>query len=295
MEWSERMNTAIDYIEDNLAYEIDINEAAGKACCSLYHFQRMFFAIIGVTPAEYTRRRRLTLAATELTMNNIKVIDLAVKYGYDSPDSFTRAFRNVHGITPRAARAPGVKLTAFPRVSFNLKLNGGTNVDYRIMEKPAFEVIGKSRVFSNVNGQDMEKCPQFWDEFRKDKGLETLDKLTGGKTGPVTGGSYLGVCQMFEGSTEDFTYAITAEKSGVKAPAGFEVIKIPASTWAVFDSIGPMPKAIQDVSGKIFHEWFPSTGYEHAATPELEVYLPGNFGDKKYHCQVWVPVNRKKK
>lgn len=107
MEWSERMNAAIAYIEDNLAGEIDFNEAAKRACCSLFHFQRMFFAIIGVTPAEYARRRRLTLAARELTTNGDKVIDIALKYGYDSPDSFTRAFRNAHGLTPLAAREPG--------------------------------------------------------------------------------------------------------------------------------------------------------------------------------------------
>jgi AraC family transcriptional regulator len=225
-------------------------------------------------------------------LSSVKVIDLAVKYGYDSPVSFARAFRNVHGITPQAARAPGVKLTAFPRVSFSLRLNGGIDLDYRIIEKPAFEVIGKSRVFSNVNGQNLEKCPQFWDEFIQAGDLKTLETKNRGKTGPVTGAAFLGVCQMFEGSTEDFTYAITAEKITDTVPAGFKVMKIPASTWAVFDSIGPMPKAIQDVSDKVFREWFPSTGYQHASTPELEVYLPGNFADKNYHCQVWVPVKK---
>jgi AraC family transcriptional regulator len=118
MEWSDRMNAAIDYIEENLAGEIDFKKAAEIACCSFYHFLRMFFAIIGVTPSEYTRQRRLTLAARELTSGNAKVIDVAIKYGYNSPVSFTRAFRSVHGIAPRAARAPGVKLAAFPRISF---------------------------------------------------------------------------------------------------------------------------------------------------------------------------------
>ena len=104
MEWSERMNAAIDYIEENLAGEIDFNVAAEKAACSTFHFHRIFFALNGLTPAEYARRRRLTLAATELTSGNTRVIDIALKYGYESPDAFTRAFRNMHGVTPLVAR-----------------------------------------------------------------------------------------------------------------------------------------------------------------------------------------------
>ncbi|MGD9142959.1 MAG: AraC family transcriptional regulator [Dehalococcoidia bacterium] len=144
MEWSERMNAAISYIEDNLDGEVLTTEAAKRAACSSFHFQRLFFAVLGVTPAEYTRRRRLTLAATELSSGKSKVIDIAMKYGYDSPEAFTRAFRSLHGVTPTAAREPGVTLTAYPRIFFNIKLTGGTDMDYRITEKPAFEVVVKS-------------------------------------------------------------------------------------------------------------------------------------------------------
>ncbi len=297
MEWSDRMNAAIAYIEDNLAGEIDFNKAAKLACCSLFHFQRMFFAIIGVTPAEYARRRRLTLAARELSSNNSKIIDTALKYGYDSPDSFTRAFRNVHGITPQAAREPGVKLTAFPRVSFHIELKGGNDMDYKIIEKPAFDVVGKSKEFTTVQGENFKKIPQFWDEFIKANHFVTLEKITQGKPGPVTGAGCLGVCFLGEDSIpmKKFFYAIGVEKPKKAVPTGFEVIPIPAATWAVFESIGPMPKAIQDVTVRIFQEWFPSTGYEHDAKPELEVYLPGDTNSKDYHCQVWMPVVKKKK
>ncbi len=154
MEWSDRMNAAVDYIEENLAGEIDFDEAANRALCSTYHFQRMFFAVNGVTPSEYARRRRLTLAARELSSGNTKVIDIAMKYGYDSPNAFTRAFRNMHGVTPQAAREPGVTLTAYPRISFHIELKGGTDMDYKIIEKPAFPVALTVRRFTNVNGQN---------------------------------------------------------------------------------------------------------------------------------------------
>jgi AraC family transcriptional regulator len=294
MEWSERMNSAIEYIEDNLADEIDFNEAAKRACCSTFHFQRIFFVVNGVTLAEYVRRRRLTLAARELSCGNTKVIDIALKYGYDSPDAFTRAFRNVHGITPLAAREPGVKLVAFPRISFHIILKGGNDMDYRIIEKPAFNVVGKARKFTTVQGENFIKIPQFWDEFMKTKHFDALMKLTQGKNGPVTGAGSLGVC-IVEGGMEEFTYGIGVEKPDKAVPAGFDVIHIPAATWAVFESIGPMPKAIQDVTVRIFQEWFPSTGYEHDAKPELEVYLEGDMNSKDYRCQVWIPIIKKKK
>lgn len=307
MEWSERMNAAIDYIEENLSVEIDFNEAAEKAACSLYHFRRMFFAILGITPAEYTRRRRLTLAATELSSGTDRVIDIAMKYGYESPDAFTRAFRNLHGITPTAAREPGVMLTAFPRISFHIELKGGSDMDYRIIEKPSFDVVGKARKISLVNGENFVKIPQFWDEFIHDKnGEKVLMELTQGKAGPVTRAIELGICVgegvkegWWESPTlsagyEGFIYAIGAEKPDKPVPKGFKVFHIPAATWAIFESIGPLAKSIQDVTVKIFQEWFPSTGYEHDAKPELEVYLPGDPNSQDYRCQVWMPVVKKK-
>jgi AraC family transcriptional regulator len=296
MEWPERMNAAIEYIEANLADDIDIEKAARIACCSSFHFRRMFYAFAGVTAAEYVRRRRMTLAAKELSSEKTKVIDAAVKYGYDSPDAFTRAFRNVHGVTPMAARRPGVTLAAYPRISFSTNLEGGNNMDYKIIEKPAFDIIARSRKFTTVQGENFIKIPQFWDEMMQgENGFKALMKLTQDKTGTVTGAGSLGICMMDE-VNDKFTYAIGVEKPAAKAaPAGFEVIHIPAATWAVFESIGPMPKAIQDVTVRIFKEWFPSTGYEHAAIPELEVYLPGNPDNQDYRCQVWIPIIKKGK
>ena len=292
MEWSERMNAAIDYIEENLANEIDFTKAAENACCSIYHFQRIFFAVNSLTPIEYVRRRRLTLAARELLSSNARVIDIAVKYGYNSPDAFTRAFRNLHGVTPLAARKPGVKLTAFPRISFHIAFKGGNNMDYKILEKPAFDVIGKAGKFTTVNGENFVKIPQFWMEFVNSKEFQTLGELSGGKPGLITGGEDLGVCIAGE-TMEVFTYAIAIEKPEGANTEGFDVIHIPAATWAIFESVGPMPKAIHNVTAQIFQEWFPSTGFEHDAKPELEVYLPGDPNSPDYRCQVCMPIIKK--
>jgi AraC family transcriptional regulator len=293
MEWSARMNAALDYVEEHLAGEIDFTEAAKKACCSLFHFQRMFMVIIGVTPAEYARKRRLTLAARELASGDSKVIDLALKYGYDSPDSFARAFRNVHGITPQAARAPGVTLTAFPRISFNITLKGDSDMDYRIIEKPAFEILGRSRKFHTKNGENFIKIPQFWHEYMETDEYKTLMDLTGGKTGEVTGGACLGVCFGGEETNWDpFSYGIGIEKPAKKSTIKFEVISVPAAAWAVFDCT---LDNLQDVTKRIFSEWFPSTGYEHAPAPEIEVYLPGDFTNTTMKCQIWIPVVKKNK
>jgi len=296
MEWPERINAAVDYVEANLAGDIDIEKAARIACCSSFHFRRMFYAFAGVTAAEYVRQRRMTLAAKELSTEKTKVIDAAVKYGYDSPDAFTRAFRNVHGITPMAARGPGVMLAAYPRISFITNIKGGNIMDYSIIEKPAFDIVAKARKFTTLQGENFIKIPQFWDEMmQSENGFKALMKLTQDKTGAVTGAGSLGICMMDE-VNDKFTYAIGVEKPAAKAaPAGFEVIHMPTATWAIFESVGPMPKAIQTVTVKIFKEWFPSTGYEHAAIPELEVYLPGNPDNQDYHCQVWIPIIKKRK
>jgi AraC family transcriptional regulator len=290
MEWSERMNTAIAYIEDNLAGEIDFKEAAKKACCSAFHFQRMFFAIIGMTPVEYTRRRRLTLAARELTSGNAKVIDTALKYGYDSPDSFTRAFRNVHGITPQAAREPGVTLTAFPRVSFHIQLKGGNDMDYRIMEKPGIKVAARTRQFTTVNGQNFVEIPKWWDEFIKSPDYPKMMALTGSKPGAVTRGVMLGICYG-EADAVESSYGIGLEIPQGVSSGAFEKVEIPSATWAVFDCT---LDNLQDVTKRIFSEWFPSTGYEHDAVPELEVYLPEKPGETM-QCELWMPVIKKKK
>jgi AraC family transcriptional regulator len=297
MEWSQRMNAAVSYIEDNLCGDLDYGEAAKQACCSMFHFQRMFMIVMGFTPAEYVRRRRLTLAARDLTSGGEKVIDIAVKYGYDSPDSFSRAFRNVHGITPQAARAPGVKLMAYPRISFTIVLKGGSDMDYRIIEKKGFDIAVVKKKFSTSGGQNFVKIPQFWQELMKTPDYGALCALGGGKPGAVTGGGCLGICIEPDGPIKDvnnyeFYYGIAVELPPKAGAGKFEKYAVPAATWAVFDCT---LDNLQDVTKRIFSEWFPSTGYEHDAKPELEIYLPEDPRSRVMQCQIWIPVVKKKK
>jgi AraC family transcriptional regulator len=297
VEWAERMNSVIDYIEQNLAEEVDYSEAAKRACCSTFYLQRTFFVVIGMTLAEYVRRRRLTLAARELSSSRVRVLDVAIKYGYDSPDAFTRAFRNMHGITPQAAREPGAQLVAFPRVSFQVVLKGGNDMDYKIIEKPTFDAIGITRRFTTEKGENLVAVRAFWSELDKTQDMSALLKLNGGKAGAITGGETLGVC-MQEDENKRFSYAIAVEKPAKAAANGFKVIHIPASTWAVFGVSASVPDsgipdAIHRVYTDIIQEWFPSTGYEHANTPELEVYFRRYANSTGYRFQVWIPVKKK--
>lgn len=149
------MNKALTYIEENLTNDIDFKEAAKLAFCSEYHFKRMFSFLTGISLSEYIRRRRLTLAAFELKDRSAKVIDIAIKYGYHSPDSFARAFQHLHGIRPSEAKHNGHSLKAYPRMTFQLSIKGGNEMNYRIEEKEAFRIVGiKKRVpiiFKGVN------------------------------------------------------------------------------------------------------------------------------------------------
>lgn len=136
------MNEALNYIEENLDCHLDLKEVAKKAYCSEYHFKRLFSLLAGITISEYIRRRRLTIAAMELKNFNAKVIDIAIKYGYQSPDAFSRAFQNFHGVLPTKARLPGQNLKAYPRLSFQLSVQGGIVMKYRIVEKDSFQIVG---------------------------------------------------------------------------------------------------------------------------------------------------------
>ncbi|MBN2238912.1 MAG: GyrI-like domain-containing protein [Dehalococcoidales bacterium] len=300
MEWLERMNAVIDYLEDNLSGDIDIMQAADIACCSTYHLQRVFLAVYGISVAEYVRRRRLSCSASDLLTGDFRVIDIAMKYGYNSPDSFSRAFRNLHGVTPQAAREPGVQLVAFPRLRFHITLTGGDTMDYKVVDKPAFEVIVRSEKYNTEIYENYTIHPEVWDgfwwqtweEFYREKRDETLKELVAGKTGPVTGSAYLAVITIDEG-TGDFSYGTGIENTNGEIPEGYRVVKIPAATWAVFTSKGPVPKEIHDLGDRIFREWFPSIGYEHDSAPELEVYLPGDRNSADYLCEVWMPVVKK--
>jgi AraC family transcriptional regulator len=283
VDWLIRMKEAIDLMERKMEERLDIEEIAKAAYVSPFHFQRMFHMLTGMTIAEYTRKRKLTLAAQELAMSQSKVLDVALKYGYDSPESFSKAFRRIHGIAPSEARNPGVSLKAFPRISFHLSLKGDKDMDYRIVEKEAFTVIGKSIQTTCQDGENTRQIPKFWEECHLDGTFAKLDFL-------ATSESLFGICLDMQPGQGDFNYMIASQTDQTSPDVGLSLRTIPASTWAIFTSVGPMPGAIQSLFGRIFQEWFPATGYEHAGAPELEVYPPGDTAADDYRCEVWIPI-----
>lgn len=287
MESLNKMMDAINYMEMKMEEKFDIKDVAKVACSSTFHFQRMFHMLTGFTVAEYIRNRKLTLAAQELSiLSNIRVIDVALKYGYNSPESFAKAFRKAHGIQPSAVRQSGVNLKAFPRISFHLSLKGEKEMDYRIIQKDAFKVIGKVIKVSTNGGENLRKIPEFWAQCNSNGTCEKICSIDKRQ-------NMLGICMDFEHDKEQFSYMIAIEDVNDSKDFGFEKREIPAATWAIFTSVGPMPHAIQKVWERIFQEWFPATGFEHADAPELEVYPPGDPSAQDYKCEVWIPIIKK--
>lgn len=216
-------------------------------------------------------------------MTTSKVLDVALKYGYDSPESFSKAFRKVHGVPPSEARGRGVSLKAFPRISFHLSLKGDKDMDYKIVKKDEFTVVGKSIQVTTKDGENFRRIPKFWEECNEDGTTARLCTIGIDK-------DLLGVCMDVQYDQEQVTYVIAVEDSSGMLVEGLVSRSIPASTWAVFTSIGPMPGAIQSVWKRIFQEWFPSTGYEHSGGAELEVYPLGDTSAEDYRCEIWVPI-----
>jgi AraC family transcriptional regulator len=286
MEAFQRFNESITYIEDHLDREIDIDEVAAVACVSKFHYHRMFNMLTGFTTGEYIRNRRLTLAAQELSGSQSKVIDVALKYGYETPESFSKAFRRAHGVSPSQVKVQGIQLKAFPRLSFQIQLKGAEEMNYKIEERPSFKVIGNGIHTSMANGENQKNITNFWIESHQNGSVKELERHMGDL-------GVLGVCMDFDHEAEEITYLIAVEKGESEVDKKYIEKEIPAATWAIFESIGAMPDAIQNVWDRIYSEWFPSTGYEQADGPQLEVYPAEDAYADDYRCQVWIPIKKK--
>ncbi|ASA24744.1 AraC family transcriptional regulator [Paenibacillus donghaensis] len=283
MDWVTRMNRAVSYLEEHMDGEIVYAEAARIACCSVYHFQRMFSFITEVSLSEYIRRRRLTLAAFELQQSRIKVIDLALKYGYDSPEAFTRAFQQLHGSTPTAARNAGTPLKAYPRMSFQISIKGAAEMNYRIEQVGGFKIVGMKETVHTE--QAFSEIPAIWDAAREKDVFGRLWELHDPEH--VIRG-ILGICANGEfGANETFDY-ILAVVSDEAAPEDLTTLDFPAATWAVFEAPGP-PDALQEIWKRLYTEWIPASAYELAYLPAIECYLP----PEENRNELWVPVLKK--
>ncbi|WML43793.1 AraC family transcriptional regulator [Neobacillus sp. PS3-40] len=285
MDWLNAMNDAVEYLEANITEKLDIEKVAKIALSSTFHFQRMYYMLTGVTVAEYVRRRRLTLAAQDI-LSGEKIIDVAYRYGYETPEAFTKAFKKMHGISPSVSRKPGTNLMAYPKLSFHISIKGDKNMNYKIIEKGSFSVVGKQTRISAVDGENFKQVPKFWDDCMNDGSYEWL-RSKASKLG------VMGVSMDLQNFNNGFfTYLMGIEKIKDTLPKGYTSVTIPAATWAVFESAGPLPGAIGDITRRIFAEWFPATGYQHDCAPELEVFLEGDIYSSDYKCEVWIPVKK---
>jgi AraC family transcriptional regulator len=288
MDWITGIQRAIDYIETHLTEELDYDKIATEAFSSSYHFQRIFSLLCGYTLGEYIRFRRLSVAGAELAGGKEKVIDIALKYGYDSPDSFGKAFHKFHGITPSQARIDGSTLKSFSRLSIKISLEGGNTMNYKIEEKEAFYVLEKVETHSIENGQNLTSIPAFWGRAVEDGTLTKLETLADD--------TYtFGICYNNpDKNAQTFDYSI-AVKCGeaTMTPDGFRKTKIPARTWVVFQCIGAMPNAIQDMWKKIVSEFFPTSEYQPTYEMDIEAYTQGDMDAPDYRSEIWVPIVKK--
>lgn len=291
MNWIQGIQCAIDYVEENITEEIDMEEVAKRAYSSPFHFQRVFGILCGFSLGDYIRMRRLSLAGEELSRGNGKIIDIAMKYGYDTPESFSRAFTRFHGIAPSEAKRSG-KVKIFTPLSVKLTLTGGSKMDYRIEKRDAFEVVCKRKqVGKPMSANATPDITAMWQEYGADGTMGRLIACI--PDNPVMKG-LLGICFSSELDGKQFPYGIGVEYDGRKIDEDLEVVTIPANTYAVFTSKGKMPDAFIETYHRIVTEFFPqSTQYEYAENVEFEVYSSENISDPNYHCEIWIAVKEK--
>lgn len=284
MNWNESISRAIEYIENNLTNDITIDDVANHSYISSFYFQKGFSMLCGYSISEYIKNRRLSLAGNEILNTDTKIIDIALKYGYESPDSFTKAFTRFHGSTPSAVRN-GAKIREFTPLKINLILKGGYTMEYRIEEKESFKIVGLKDSFKYETA--FQEVPQIWKKFFMKSAFKKINAKYAVNMDASMG------CDTFD-------YLIGDDyRTEINIPKDFEVIEIPKFNWAIFSCLGPASKSIKETNERIFKEWLPnSNDYEIDAGYNIEIYSnPKDYKkgveDEKYYCEVWIPVKKK--
>ena len=299
MDWITGIQNAVNYIEDHLTEDLDYEDIARESFSSSFHFQRVFSILCGYTLGEYIRYRRLSLAGAELADGRIKVIDAALKYGYDTPESFAKAFQRFHGVTPSQARS-GARLKAFSRLNIKVSLEGGSVMNYRIEEKTEMLLTGYKRRFTGSPNDKQEQDHNFACETRLEQYIlegmcrehETIYQIL----------------TNFDADSYDFYYAYQFPKWALEdfedlpedVVRKFEHVQIPAGQYLVCETERCMfPTALMDeLRKKIFAEWLPSSGYVLRDAPEIGViHWPFEDGNEEvnnsHYCELWLPITRK--
>lgn len=289
MDWIVGIQKAIDYVEEHLTEEISYEEVAKSAYSSNFHFQRIFSVICGFTLGDYIRFRRLSLAGRELAETQAKVIDVALKYGYETPESFSRAFTRFHGVSPIQAKN-GATLRSFSRLSVKLTLSGGTTMDYRVETKEAFDLIVKKKHFPKNTELTTAEISEFWAECSKDGTVERIVRYANDN---IFGRNIVGVSFEYEGDDSEFPYGIGASCNSISiTDSDLSLVRIPAHTYIVFKCVGKMPEAFQKTCQYICTEFFPTSDYRPIGL-EFESYPSPDVKNSDYVCEIWVAAEKK--
>lgn len=281
MDWIERLNQTINYIEEHLTKDISYDRLAQIACCSTYHFQRMFTYMAGISLSEYIRRRRMSLAAEDIQSGDGRIIDIASKYGYSSPTAFNRAFQSIHGVAPSTLKKDAATIKAYPSISFKITVKGVAEMNYRIEEKAEFRIVGISQPLNKDIQENFEIVPKMWGKAASDGTITKLASMMDGQPKGLLGVS---TCN----NDEEWKYFIAVSSSSA-IDSSFEEYIVPASTWAIFTGAGTN-LSIQDLEQRILTEWLPASGYEYANAPDIEVYLNPDPDNAQY--EVWIAVTK---
>lgn len=281
MNWIESINRVLNHIEDNLEKDLSSETLASVACSSQYHFMRAFSMLTGKGLGEYIKERRLTVAGKTLVTTSEKIVDIALKLGYETPESFSKAFKRFHGITPGKARNTAHILKVPPPLHIRVILEGDQPMEYKITEKEAFKIMGISTETSYSEAP--VNLPLFNKEL-KDKGI--MDELYK-NAGPL---GVLGISYNHRPKEGLYRFLLGIEADKGKGSYEDE-IEIPSSCWSVFRGEGEFPGAITEAWKRIFEEWFPATGYKHAGLPEIEFSYPSEEAGRVI-WEIWIPIVR---
>lgn len=292
MDWITGIQQAIDYVEEHIMEPLDYAEIAKCAYSSSFHFQRVFSILCGFTLGEYIRFRRLSLAGSELLYSDAKIIDIALKYGYETPESFSRAFTRFHGLAPSQAKQNSAILKSFSRLSVKLILNGGTTMDYRIETKDAFKLIVKKKKISSNQELTAAEISEFWQQCNVDGTISALCKYI--PQDNIFGDCIVGASFGKDAADQEFPYAIGAMYNGLPVEEdAFVIEEIPAHTYVVFPCTGKMPEAFQNLYQRIYSEFFPTSAYQPCGGTDFEAYPSADVASPDYQCEIWVAVEKK--
>lgn len=296
MAWYETLQQAINYMEAHLLDEINYEDVARQVNMSSYEFHRAFSFMSGVTANEYIRNRRLSLAGQELLEKDVKVIDVALKYGYDTPESFHKAFTRFHGVTPRLAKKPGSNLKLFNPMVIKIIMEGGKNMEYRLEETKRKKFIALVRAFSNeiINDDERQDIPEFWDECHKKNLVEPIRNLR-----PEGKRDLYGLCMPTrEGSpTFDYGIGVIADDETKKISDeemernGYRIWDVEPGTYVVLKCMGNNGDCIGEMWTRFYKEFLPQMGYTSAEATDYEIYF--ERGEQGLFCELWIPVNKK--